>query len=103
MFNLCTRVSHHCVSVGVMQQPSLSQDSTSSPLSVMHRLHDSHQGDVGAETRTDGERRRERQKTIRHEEEAKQADVWIQTELKITETCCVLPLGGSRAQSLQLS
>lgn len=51
---VCVCVSNQCVSAGVMQQPSFPQDSTRSPLSVMHCLDQSHQGDVGAETRADG-------------------------------------------------
>lgn len=70
MFNLCVCVSNQCVSVGVMQQPPLSQDSAASPLSVMHRLDESHQRDVGAETRTDGGP---------EDKEKKQADVVIKT------------------------
>ena len=40
------------VGVGVVQQPPLPQDSTPPPLNVMHRLHEPHQRDVAAETRT---------------------------------------------------
>lgn len=47
-------VSHQRIDIGVMEQPSFSQDATGSPLGVMHRLDESHQGDVGAETLTDG-------------------------------------------------
>lgn len=86
---ICVCVSHQCVSVGVIQQPSLSQDSAGSPLSVMHRLDEPHQRDVAAETRTDGAktRNRNRKKLIRG--------------FKLSRLCVPWkPLGGSTAPKL---
>lgn len=47
-------VPHQRVFIGVVEQPAFSQNVAPAPLGVMHRLDQSHEWDVGAETRTYG-------------------------------------------------
>lgn len=67
VFVVSMSASHQGVAAGVMQQPSFPQDSSCSPLAVVHCLHQSHQRDVGAETRAGtGDGAEDRSKEMKH-------------------------------------